>query len=474
MSDGLLAPNEWADESPGGEGETAIGEEMAVGEEQPVEVELLRQAKDPGQPTRQQVAEHRITHMPFRSWCRWCVMGRARGAQHRRSDDESAIPIIGLDYFFITKDGIKKRSQLGDELPENEAGDASVHTAREAGEIVKCILLRCSKFKVILAHVVPCKGRTQDEDEYVVNTVLKDLEWIGHTSMILRADNERALQAVVQRIIQQATAQCQRYEQVAAERPARYDSQSNGMTEVGVMLVRGLFRTLKLCLESSIARRVPEDHALVPWLLRHTCLLLNTAVKGADGLTAWHRARGRKFHGQLAHFGEQVLYKSPTKGPLKAPQGNMGPMWQHASYLGHDLASNCYVLAVPGGVDTSARSIWRRPESERWNAEALANVQATPWSLRDQSQPAVTFREPAEHSGQGTDAAAPPASRRLRINQSDLDSHGYTEGCQQCEHIQRHGKARVGGQHSNRCRERLVEAIRTTDDGSARIAAHDV
>ena len=89
VSDGLLAPNEWADESLGGEGE------MAIGEEQPAEVEPLRQAKDPGQPTRQQLADHRITHVPFRSWCRWCVMGRARGAQHRGSDDESAIPIIG-------------------------------------------------------------------------------------------------------------------------------------------------------------------------------------------------------------------------------------------------------------------------------------------------------------------------------------------------------------------------------------------
>ena len=266
----------WAEECPGEECE------IAICEEQPAEVELLRQAKDPGQPTRQQLAEHRIIHVPFRNWRRWCVMGRARGAQHRRSDDESAIPIIGIDYFFVTKDGVKKRSQLGDELSENEEADAALNLARESGEIVKRILLRCSKFKVILAHVVPCKGRAQDEDEYVNNTVLKDLEWVGHTSMILRADNERALQSVVRRIIQRATAKCQRYEQVAAEHPARYGSQSNGMTEVGVMLVRGLFRTLKLCLESSIARRVPEDHALVPWLLRHTCLLLNTAVKWAD------------------------------------------------------------------------------------------------------------------------------------------------------------------------------------------------
>ena len=98
------------------------------------------------------------------------------------------------------------------------------------------------------------------------------------------------------------------------------------------MLVRGLFRTLKLCLECSIARRIPEDHALVPWLLLHKCFLLSTAVKGADGLTAWHRARGRKFHGKLACFGEQILYKFPSNGPLQAPQGNMGHMWQHASY----------------------------------------------------------------------------------------------------------------------------------------------
>ena len=138
--------------------------------------------------------------------------------------------------------------------------------------------------------------------------------WSGwHTSMILRADNERALQAVVRRIIQRATAQCQRYEQVAAEHPARYDSQSNGMTEVGVMLVRGLFRTLKLCLESSIARRIPEDHALVPWLFLRTCLLLNTAVKRADGPTAWHRARGRKFPWQAG-----LLWRAdPVQVPLK-------------------------------------------------------------------------------------------------------------------------------------------------------------
>ena len=108
---------------------------------------------------------------------------------------------------------------------------------------------------------MPCKG--VDEDDYVATIVIKDLEWLGHTAMILKADNERALQALVSRVIRIATAKCQNLEQVANEFPARYDSQSDGVIEVGVMLVRGFFRTLKLCFESMIERRVPESHVMV-------------------------------------------------------------------------------------------------------------------------------------------------------------------------------------------------------------------
>ena len=90
--------------------------------------------------------------------------------------------------------------------------------------------MRCSKAKAVVAHVVPCKG--VDEDDYVATIIIKDLEWLGHTAMILKADNERALQAVVSRVIRLATARCQNLEQVAKEHPVRYDSQSNGLVEV--------------------------------------------------------------------------------------------------------------------------------------------------------------------------------------------------------------------------------------------------
>ena len=34
-------------------------------------------------PTAAQVAQHSLTHLPYRSWCKWCVMARRPNSQHR-------------------------------------------------------------------------------------------------------------------------------------------------------------------------------------------------------------------------------------------------------------------------------------------------------------------------------------------------------------------------------------------------------
>jgi len=212
-----VAPNTWR-------GADGSQEEIAIDEETSDEVEIPRMAPDPGQPTARQLADHRLTHTPFRTWCQWCIMGRGRGPHHSRRLGESAVAIVGLDYFFVTRSGVKTRPELED-YPDNDAGNAALAIAREAGELIKCIILRCSKTKAVFAHVVQCKG--VDEDDYVANVIIKDLEWLGHTAMILKADNERALQALVTRVVRIATAKCQTLDQVAKEHPARYDSQSN-------------------------------------------------------------------------------------------------------------------------------------------------------------------------------------------------------------------------------------------------------
>ena len=113
----------------------------------------------------------------------------------------------------------------------------------------------------------------------------------------------------------------------------------------------------------------------MPWLLEHTCLILNTTVKGADGTKAWRKIRGRDFHGQIAGFCKEFLYKLPGKGCLSKPEGNMGTKWKQATYLGHSLSSN--VLGTPKGLE-DAQTIYRRPESERWSVDASGQACGTP------------------------------------------------------------------------------------------------
>ena len=58
------------------------GDQIDIEEDVDQEVEPVRMAADPGQPTDRQIEEHRMSHRLPRSWCRWCVLGRGRGLQH--------------------------------------------------------------------------------------------------------------------------------------------------------------------------------------------------------------------------------------------------------------------------------------------------------------------------------------------------------------------------------------------------------
>ena len=103
--------------------------------------------------------------------------------------------------------------------------------------------------------------------------------------------------------------------------------------------------------------------------------------------------------------------------------------------MGHSMTSNVYRLGTPDRV-AEARSLRRRPESERWAAEVLAGIKTTPWSVRERPEPSVTFKEPTEAVGTAGDST-PAGARRLCINQSDLGNYGYTDRCRQCEHVKK-------------------------------------
>ena len=173
--------------------------------------------------------------------------------------------IVALDYFFITRGGVMKRSDLELEYPRSPDGEKDFQT------------------KVGFAHVVPYKGASKDN--FVALLVVSDIEWLGHTQTIVKADNEPAIRTLVIQALERARVKCDSVESISREHQAKYDSHGNGGIEVGVQLIRGLFHMFKLCAEARIDKFIPVNHAIVSWLLYHTALILNVNQKGADGLT---------------------------------------------------------------------------------------------------------------------------------------------------------------------------------------------
>ena len=108
--DGVLAPLEDALE----EGEVNVEEESAE------DVPDLKHASNVASPSAEQVEGHRVTHYPYRSWCKWCIMGRGIGRPHAKSTQESVVLIVGMDYFYITKEGVRRREELAKEMDELE------------------------------------------------------------------------------------------------------------------------------------------------------------------------------------------------------------------------------------------------------------------------------------------------------------------------------------------------------------------
>ena len=113
-----------------------------------------RKVRDPGEPSQQELEEHRIDHIPYRSWCPYCVRGRGTGTQHRRVKEISSTPVFEFDYLHGSE-----RSEID-------------------GDTIKILVAKCHLTKCLFAHVVLQKG--MDPQNYAVERLKRDILWLGH------------------------------------------------------------------------------------------------------------------------------------------------------------------------------------------------------------------------------------------------------------------------------------------------------
>ena len=417
---------------------------------------------DPGQPTARQREEHRIDHWPYRSWCPPCVAGRCTGEHHRGIPDErKTYPMLCFDYLFFTKN---KKMVCKKDLMDSDEVELKVLVAKER------------KSKAIFAHAVDAKG--SGEDGYVVNRLVEDVHWLGWTKMLLKTDNEPAIVQVLKDTLTTTRVEVPHMEQISEEHGARYDSASNGEAESAVKQIQRMTRTLKLCLESRLKRRIPTNHAIMTWLVEHVAWILCTRSRGEDGKTAYERIKGREFGKRGVGFAEKVWHVLPRKGPELEDKAKLDALCKEGIVLGYCRDSPEYhVYDLEEHKMIKARSIKRMPIEDRWDAEALEKIEIRmkriyePKAARGVRTEGFIEDESIEQAPRGKSRV-----QRVALYEKDYLEFGITDDCRKCISNKKYGyNKNASGKsstmpHTERCRKRMEAALATTEEGRQRLA----
>ena len=82
-------------------------EEVLGDQSEPDEARHPRTRRPLDAPTREEWNTHMVTHLPYRSWCPWCVAARGKSNPHLRADSKEfpGVPIIHVDWYFLKSKG---------------------------------------------------------------------------------------------------------------------------------------------------------------------------------------------------------------------------------------------------------------------------------------------------------------------------------------------------------------------------------
>ena len=212
--------------------------------------------RQPQQPTPQQIAEHNVTHLPYRNWCPICVQGKGRQDNYKKQ--QSRQPIIQVDFAYI------KSQQDPKTIPVLTAVDVTT--------------------QLCMAVLVPDKPSMMD---YMINNLQAFIFERGRTHGILQSDNEDTLNALLQ-----ATAS--KVGSMTVRHSPSYSSNSQGSVERLHRTLLGQIRVVKAQVESNYSMTMSTKHCLLSWIVRHAAWTVNRYVIHSDGYTSFERRWGRK------------------------------------------------------------------------------------------------------------------------------------------------------------------------------------
>ena len=228
------------------------GEEDAEGNDAEEEHTSPRGLRDPGTPSPAERADHELTHIPYRSWCKHCVRGKAKGRQSRRlsgDDKESDCPRVRFDYCIISdrtrEESLSSAEEGADEtgaMADDEHEDAEIDGSSE-GRSITVLVMQESQSRSVWAYCVQSKGASE---EWVIEQIAEDLDTVGlkNDRIVLKTDQEPAAQEVSRAV---ARTRATDYG-TTIESSAVGESNTNASIERAIQDVQAQIRTMRSAL----------------------------------------------------------------------------------------------------------------------------------------------------------------------------------------------------------------------------------
>eukprot|EP00973_Karenia_brevis_P021534 2959621-Karenia_brevis.AAC.2 len=134
------------------------------------EEEDVKQAEGmttPNTPTAEEYRTHRLTHLPYRSWCAHCVRGKKRNPAHKKvkGDRETRqVPVIAIDYMYMTN--------------------------REAAKSNPIAVVKDVKKEGVWAFMALKKG---SGGTYIASRIARAINFMGYKKCAIKCDQEPAI-----------------------------------------------------------------------------------------------------------------------------------------------------------------------------------------------------------------------------------------------------------------------------------------
>ena len=247
-------------------------------------------------------------------------------------------------------------------------------------------------------------------------------------------------------------------------------SGSNGVVERGIQAVERMSRVLKLCLEDKWSAKIPDDHAIITWMVGHAGYLLSRFSVGVDGKTPYERLKGKKAKMGGVEFGEGIWFKMKSKSQ---GIGKLATAWRDGVYLGIRTLSGEIIVGTEEGV-WKARTIRRKPFESRWCSVNSKMIGGVPWKVSPEDEGdglpmpgriEIDSRVMEEEEKEKIQTE-PLAPATFRITKDDRIKHGFTEGCRGCTAVLKGAQRRM---HTEACRRRLGKEMK--DEGKVQKAS---